>query len=111
MVEDVEELGAELQVRPLGNAGRFQHAKVGVEEARSAQNAPSGISESARRVRYKPRWIEPLHQLIRQDLGRDLPIAVTEINSNPNNAVPSPGIASLWWAMAVASLCARLSRR
>jgi len=39
-----------------------------------------------------------LQQLIRQDLGRDVPIAVTEINSNPTNAVPTPGIASLWWA-------------
>lgn len=39
-----------------------------------------------------------LHQLIRQDFGRDMPVAVTEINTNPNAAVPPPGFAALWWA-------------
>ncbi len=39
-----------------------------------------------------------LRQLIRQDFGRDLPIALTEVNTNPNDAVPSRTAAATWWA-------------
>jgi hypothetical protein len=40
-----------------------------------------------------------LRQLIQQDLGRDVPIAVTEINTNSSNGqAPSRGQAALWWA-------------
>ena len=39
-----------------------------------------------------------LRQLIRQDFGRDLPLALTEVNTNPNNAVPSRTTAATWWA-------------
>ncbi len=43
--------------------------------------------------------LPPLRQLIRQDLGRDVPVAVTEVNTTSSNGVsPSPGEASLWWA-------------
>lgn len=42
--------------------------------------------------------LPPLRQLIRQDFGRDIPIAVTEVNTNPNSAVPTRGQAALWWA-------------
>ncbi len=42
--------------------------------------------------------LPPLRQLIRQDLGRDVPIAVTEINSNPTTNMPTPGLSALWWA-------------
>jgi hypothetical protein len=45
-----------------------------------------------------------LRQLIRQDLGRDAPIAVTEINSNPTTNMPTPGIAALWWADTLSTL-------
>jgi hypothetical protein len=45
-----------------------------------------------------------LRQLIRQDLGRDAPVAVTEINTNPNGQVPSRGRAALWWADTLGSL-------
>ena|SRR2546423_2135761 len=48
--------------------------------------------------------LPPLRHLIRQDLGRDAPIAVTEINSNPSNHVPSPGLAALWWANTLGTL-------
>ncbi len=48
--------------------------------------------------------LPPLRQLIRQDLGRDAPIAVTEINSNPSNQVPSRGLAALWWANTLGAL-------
>ncbi|MBV9709404.1 MAG: hypothetical protein JO011_00660, partial [Ktedonobacteraceae bacterium] len=42
--------------------------------------------------------IPSLRQQIRQDFGRDIPVAVTEVNTNPNNQVPQPRFASLWWA-------------
>jgi len=48
--------------------------------------------------------LPPLRQLIRQDLGRDVPLAVTEINTNPTANVPTPGIAALWWAGTLGAL-------
>ncbi len=48
--------------------------------------------------------LPPLHQVIRQDLGRDAPIAVTEINSNPGQKVPTRGLAALWWADTLGTL-------
>lgn len=61
----------------------------------NASQAPAMLMSSPNEWDY---LLPALHQLIRQDLGRDVPIAITEVNSNPTNAVPSPGIASLWWA-------------
>ncbi len=48
--------------------------------------------------------LQPLRQLIEQDLGRDVPIAVTEINTNPTKQVPSRGLAALWWADTLGTL-------
>ncbi len=48
--------------------------------------------------------LPPLRQLIRQDLGRDAPIAVTEINSNPGQKVSTRGLAALWWADTLGTL-------
>lgn len=48
--------------------------------------------------------LPPLRQLIRQDLGRDVRIAITEINTNPKAQVPSRGVASLWWADTLGTL-------
>jgi len=45
-----------------------------------------------------------LRQLIRQTMGRDLPVAITEINTNPNSQVPTRGQAALWWADTLGSL-------
>jgi len=46
-----------------------------------------------------------LHQLISQDLQHDLPIAITEINTNPPlQAAPSRGLAALWWADTLGTL-------
>jgi hypothetical protein len=45
-----------------------------------------------------------LRQLIRQTMGRDLPVAITEINTNPNDLVPTRGQAALWWADTLGSL-------
>jgi hypothetical protein len=42
--------------------------------------------------------IPALRQQIRQDFGRDIPVAVTEVNTNPKSQVPQPQFAALWWA-------------
>jgi hypothetical protein len=39
-----------------------------------------------------------LHQFIRQQFGGDLPIAITEINTNPGKIVPPQNLAAIWWA-------------
>lgn len=60
-----------------------------------AIRAPSYLLSSTNEWNYE---LPPLHQLILRDFGRDMPIAVTEINSSPTANVLSPGIAALWWA-------------
>jgi hypothetical protein len=45
-----------------------------------------------------------LHQFVRQTMGRDLPVAITEINTNPNAQVPTRGQAALWWADTLGTL-------
>jgi hypothetical protein len=46
-----------------------------------------------------------LHQLIVQNLKRDVPIAITAINTNPaNQQAPSRGLAALWWADTLGTL-------
>jgi hypothetical protein len=68
----------------------------------STSQAPSSlILSSANQWNY---LLPPLRNLIQRDLGRDAPIAVTEINTNVGQIVPSPGIASLWWADTLGSL-------
>ena len=66
-----------------------------------ASHAPAVLLSSPEQWNY---LLPPLQQLIRQDLGRDVPIAVTEINTNPTATVPSPGIAALWWADTLGTL-------
>jgi hypothetical protein len=48
--------------------------------------------------------LPPLRQLIRQTLGRDIPIAITEINTNTTAQVPTRGQAALWWADTLGTL-------
>lgn len=48
--------------------------------------------------------LTPLHQLVRQDLARDAPIAVTEINTNATGQSPPQGLAALWWADTLGTL-------
>jgi len=48
--------------------------------------------------------LPPLRQLILQDFGRDVPIAVTEINSDSTANIPTPGVAALWWADTLGTL-------
>src|SRR5947209_107929 len=51
-----------------------------------------------------------LHQLIGQDLKRDVPIAITEINTNQAQqattrvSTPARGLAALWWADTLGTL-------
>ena len=45
-----------------------------------------------------------LRQFIRQTMGRDMPIAITEINTNPTAQVPTRGQAALWWADTLGTL-------
>jgi hypothetical protein len=66
-----------------------------------ASKAPTILLSSTDAWNYQ---LPSLRQLILQDLGRDVPIAVTEINSNPTANVPSPGIAALWWADTLGTL-------
>ncbi len=45
-----------------------------------------------------------LRQLIRQTFDQDLPVAVTEINTNPNRGSPAQNLAALWWAETLGKL-------
>ncbi len=45
-----------------------------------------------------------LRQFVRQTMGRDVPVAITEINTNPNAEVPTRGQAALWWADTLGTL-------
>jgi hypothetical protein len=46
-----------------------------------------------------------LHQLTIQNLKRDVPIAITAINTNSTNQqAPSRGLAALWWADTLGTL-------
>ncbi len=66
-----------------------------------ATKAPSIVLSSTNAWNYQ---LPPLRQLILQDFGRDVPIAVTEINSNSSANVPTQGIAALWWADTLGTL-------
>jgi len=48
--------------------------------------------------------LSPLRQLIRQDFGRDIPVAVTEINSSATTLIASRGYSALWWANTLGTL-------
>ncbi len=74
----------------------FHHYPLG-----DATGAPGILLTSTDEWSY---ILPPLRQLIRQDLGRDAPVAVTEINTNPTKNVPTPGLAALWWADTLGSL-------
>ncbi len=52
-----------------------------------ASQSPSMLMSSPDEWNY---LLPPLRALIQRDFGRDIPIGVTEINTNPKNLVPSP---------------------
>jgi Glycoside hydrolase family 44 len=66
-----------------------------------ASTAPNLLMSSADEWNY---LLPSLRQHIRQTMGRDLPVAITEINSNPNTQVPTSGQAALWWADTLGTL-------
>jgi Glycoside hydrolase family 44 len=66
-----------------------------------ASQSPSMLLSSPDEWNY---LLPPLRTLIQRDFGRDIPIAITEINTNPKNLVPSPALASLWWADTLGAL-------
>ncbi len=46
-----------------------------------------------------------LHQLIAENLERNVPVAITSINTNPpHQLAPSRGLAALWWADTLGTL-------
>ncbi len=54
-----------------------------------------------------PQWdtlLPGLRQLIRQTFGRDLPVAITEINSNAGKAPLPQDLSALWWAETLGKL-------
>lgn len=67
-----------------------------------ARTSPYLLMSSSEEWSY---LLPQLRQLIRQDLGRDVPVAITEINANPSNGqLPSRGLAALWWADTLGAL-------
>jgi hypothetical protein len=66
-----------------------------------ARTSPYLLMSSPQEWNY---LLPSLRQLIRQTMGRDLPVALTEINTNPNALVPTRGQAALWWADTLGTL-------
>jgi hypothetical protein len=67
----------------------------------NAGQTPGMLMSSTSEWNYS---LPPLRQEIRQYLGRDVPIAITEINTNPGGNLPTRGQAALWWADTLATL-------
>ncbi len=67
----------------------------------NTQEPSSLVLSSASQWNY---LLPPLRDLIQRDLGRDVPIAITEINSNVGPVLPTPAVASLWWADTLGAL-------
>ena len=67
----------------------------------NAGQSPSLLMSSTDQWNY---LLAPLHTLIERDLGRNVPIAITEINTNPGDGVPTPGEAALWWGDTLGTL-------
>ena len=67
-----------------------------------AHTSPYLLMSSSQEWSY---LLPQLRQLVRDTMGRDLPIAVTEINSNPSSGFPpTKGQAALWWADTLGTL-------
>ena len=70
-------------------------------EFTNASTSPSLLMSSPDEWNY---LLPSLRQFVRQTMGRDVPIAITEINTNPNAQVPTRGQAALWWADTLGTL-------
>ncbi len=94
-VSDYEKLHAQLPYHLLDGVS-FHHYQFN-----DANQSPSMLMSSSDEWNY---LLPPLRALIQRDFGRDIPIGITEINTNPTNLVPSPGRAALWWADTLGTL-------
>jgi serine/threonine protein kinase/glycosyltransferase involved in cell wall biosynthesis len=94
-VSDYEKAHPALKFHPLDGVS-FHRYPLG-----DASSAPSVLLSSTNEWIY---LLPPLRQLFRQYFVRDAPVAVTEINANPTQKVPTPGLAALWWADTLGSL-------
>jgi Glycoside hydrolase family 44 len=63
--------------------------------------SPAALLSSTNEWNY---LLPPLRQLIRQELERDAPVAVTEINTSATKQVSSRGFSALWWADTLGTL-------
>jgi hypothetical protein len=58
-------------------------------------------------LNYPPQWdifMPGLRQLIRLTFGRDLPVAITEVNANPGTTPLPQNLSALWWAETLGKL-------
>ncbi len=67
----------------------------------NASDQPGLLMSSPNEWNYN---LPALRQEIKSDLGYDAPIAITEINTNPTNQVPTRGQAALWFADTLGTL-------
>jgi len=67
----------------------------------NAHIAPDILLNSSREWSH---LLTPLRDLIQRDFGRDIPIALSEVNTNPGELVPTRGLAALWWADTLGTL-------
>ena len=65
------------------------------------QQASTDLMVNAERWQYV---LDPLRQFIRQTLGRDEPVAITEINSYASKNGPPAQLSALWWADTLGTL-------
>src|ERR1700730_15841689 len=102
-VADYEKAHPELPFRLLDGVSFHSYQFL------DAKTSPYLLMSSSEEWNY---LLPQLHQLIRQIMtpavgaaNADLPIAITEINSNPSNgASPTKGQAALWWADTLGTL-------
>lgn len=67
-----------------------------------AQRDPAMLLSSTGSWNYV---LPALHDLIKREFGRDMPVALSEISTNPSNGTPpSRGNAALWWADTLGTL-------
>lgn len=64
------------------------------------QDAPALLNNPAQWDTLVP----DMRQLIRQTFGQDLPIAITEINTNSGTVPPPQNLSALWWAETLGDL-------
>lgn len=112
MEQFLQGIGSYEQAHAAELAAKNIHLLDGVSFHRyqfiDASQSPGMLAGSSNEWNYN---IPQLRQVIKRYVGRDLPIAVTEINTNPsagatNNSAkdPSRGQAALWWADTLGTL-------